>query len=177
MLWQQYSLQQVYHRPKKASFRVVEWWPGVDMTQERWPALRLAEWQDTYATLHLWTQIVGKIRLALTPRVNHWWNVPLYLSARGLTTSAMHYGEGSVQIDFDFLDHRLEFTCASGHSESLELRPRSVADFYREVLAILRTLRIEAKIWPVPVELPDPIRFDQDETHKSYDPEYANRHW
>lgn len=147
------------------------------MTQELWPALPLTEWQDTYATLHMWTQIIGKIRLALTPRVNHWWNVPLYVSSRGLTTSAMHYGDGSLQIDFDFIDHRLDFNCASGKSESLKLRPMSVAAFYREVMRIVKALGVEVKIWPMPVELPDPIRFDQDEVHTAYDPEYVNRLW
>jgi hypothetical protein len=148
------------------------------MDDERWPALPLDEWQDTYATLHMWTQIVGKIRLAQTPVVNHWWNVPLYVTARGLTTSAMPYGEGRVfQIDFDFVDHRLLIACDDGRTETIDLVPRSVADFYAEVMAALGRLGIEVKIWPVPVEIENPIPFDRDRTNASYDPEYANRFW
>src|ERR671938_936438 len=142
-----------------------------------WPTLPLAEWQDTYATLHMWTQVVGKVRLALTPLVNHWWNVPLYVSPRGLTTSAMPYGDRSLEIEFDFIEHRLHFTCSDGESKSLPLAPRSVADFYADVMQTLRDLGAEVKIWTTPVEIPDPIPFEQDHAHASYDPEYANRFW
>jgi hypothetical protein len=147
------------------------------MNNEVWPALPLAEWQDTYATLHMWTQIVGKIRLAQTPLINHWWNVPLYVTARGLTTSAMPYHSRSLEIDFDFIDHQLLVKCDDGATESLPLVPRSVADFYCEVMRILGGLGIEVKIWPVPVEVQDPVPFEQDYKNASYDPEYANRFW
>ena len=125
----------------------------------------------------MWTQIVGKIRLAQTPLVNHWWNVPLYVSARGLTTTAMPYGEISFEMEFDFIDHKLEITCSHGKSTSVALAPKSVAAFYRETMDALRGLGIEVHIWHMPVEIPDPIPFDEDEQHASYDPEYANRFW
>ncbi len=147
------------------------------MANEAWPALPLDEWQDTYVTLHMWTQVVGKIRMALTPLVNHWWNVPLYVTARGLTTSAMAYRDRTFQIDFDFIDHQLLIQCHDGATETLRLAPRSVADFYGEVMRRLARLDIEVKIWPMPVEVPDPIRFDQDHEHASYTAEYANRCW
>src|SRR2546423_12984595 len=121
------------------------------MNNEVWPALPLAEWQDTYATLHMWTQVVGKIRLAQTPLVNHWWNVPLYVNARGLTTSAIPYGERIFEIDFDFIEHQLLIKCDDGALKSIALVPRTVADFYREVMATLRALGIEVKIWTMPV--------------------------
>ena len=110
-----------------------------------WPPLSLEEWQDTYATLHMWTQIVGKIRLAQTPLVNHWWNVPLYVTARGLTTSPMPYGDRSFQIDFDFIDHQLLINCNDGAIARLPLVPRSVADFYRELMRSLNGLGITVK--------------------------------
>ena len=147
------------------------------MTNESWPALPLAEWQDTYATLHMWTQIVGKIRMAQTPLINHWWNVPLYVTARGLTTSAMAYQGRAFQIDFDFIDHQLLIRCDDGAQTSIALVPRSVADFYKEVMRALGGLGIDVKIWPVPVEVQDPVPFDQDHQNASYDPEYANRFW
>jgi len=142
-----------------------------------WPSLPLSEWKDTYATLHMWTQVVGKIRLALTPLVNHWWNVPLYVSARGLNTSAMHYGDRTLEIEFDFTDHLLRISCSDGMTRTLPLEPRSVADFYREVLRLLREVGVEVKIWTTPVEIPDPVPFEQDTAHASYDPEYAHRFW
>lgn len=142
-----------------------------------WPPLPLASWKDTCATLHMWTQIVGKVRLALTPRVNHWWNVPLYVSARGLTTSAIPYAGRTFELRFDFLDHQLVLHTNDGHVKSLPLSPRSVADFYQDFLAMLRSAGIEVKIWRMPVEIPNPIPFDQDRVHASYDPEYARRFW
>jgi len=142
-----------------------------------WPELKFSEWQDTCATLHMWTQVVGKIRLRQTPLVNHWWNVPLYVSARGLTTSAMPYEDRIFEIEFDFIDHQLLIKCSDGASETLALRPQSVADFYAEVMASLRELGIEIKIWTMPVEIPDPIPFEDDKIHASYDAEYANRFW
>lgn len=142
-----------------------------------WPSLPFEEWKDTCATLHMWTQVVGKIRLAQTPLINHWWNVPLYVTARGLTTSAMPYDARSFEIEFDFIDHRLLIACSDGTTKTLDLVPRSVADFYREVMAALNDLGIEVKIWTMPVEIPDPIPFEQDQQHASYDGEYANRFW
>jgi hypothetical protein len=142
-----------------------------------WPELKFAEWQDTLATLHMWTQVVGKIRLELTPLINHWWNVPLYVSARGLTTTSMPYGDRALEIVFDFIDHKLRIECSDGSTKVLALRPQSVADFYDEVMSALKELRIEVEIWTMPVEVPNPIRFTEDHEHKSYDPEYANRFW
>ena len=147
------------------------------MSNDSWPSLRLEEWQDTYATLHMWTQIVGKIRLAQTPLINHWWNVPLYVTARGLTTSPMPYRDCNFQIDFDFIDHQLVIALNDGCTASIPLKPRSVAEFYREVMHTLAGLGIEVKIWPVPVEVQDPIRFELDEKNASYDKEYAKRFW
>lgn len=147
------------------------------MNNDLWPALPLAEWKDTYATLHMWTQIVGKIRLAQTPLVNHWWNVPLYVTARGLTTSPMPYKDRTFEIDFDFVDHQLLIKCNDGARESIPLVPRSVADFYQEVMQSLRKLGIEVKIWSMPVEVENPIPFEQDRENAAYDPEYANRFW
>ncbi|MEO6392557.1 MAG: DUF5996 family protein [Pyrinomonadaceae bacterium] len=148
------------------------------MPSSIWPALPIAEWQDTYSTLHRWTQIVGKIRMAQAPLVNHWWNVPLYVSSRGLTTSAIPYEGRTFQIDFDFIDHNLILSCDDGAVRTLPLRPQTVADFYREVMAALADLGIVVKIWTMPVEIPPPIvPFDLDTEHKSYDPEYVNRFW
>lgn len=142
-----------------------------------WPALSLAGWADTLATLHMYTQVVGKIRLASTPLVNHFWNVPLYVTARGLTTSAMPYAGRSFQLDFDFLDHQLTISCSDGAKRQLALRPRSVAAFYHEVVRLLRELGIEVNIWPVPVEIEHAIPFAEDEQHATYDPDAAQRFW
>jgi len=144
---------------------------------DAWPSLALEDWEPTRATLHMWSQIVGKIRLAQTPLVNHWWNVPLYVSARGLTTSAMPYGSTHFEIEFDFIDHNLEIRCSDGAMRTVKLSPKSVADFYQETMAALDDLGLPVHIWKMPVEIPDPIPFDQDHQHKSYDPEYANRFW
>ncbi|MFL6228655.1 MAG: DUF5996 family protein [Pyrinomonadaceae bacterium] len=141
------------------------------------PALPLEAWEPTRATLHMWTQVVGKIRLAQTPVVNHWWNVPLYLTARGLTTSAMPYADRTFEIEFDFITHRLVISASDGETRTLKLEPRTVADFYRETMALLTELGIEVKIWTTPVEIPDPIPFEEDTGHASYDPDYANRFW
>lgn len=147
------------------------------MNSTNWPELVLEDWQDTLATLHMWTQIVGKIRMKLTPLVNHWWNVTLYVSARGLTTSPMSYGDRIFEIGFDFIDHTLRIECSDGALTTLDLRPQTVADFYEEVMEALHGLGIDVKTWPMPVEIPNPIRFDQDQVHKSYDAEYVNRFW
>jgi hypothetical protein len=143
----------------------------------RWPALPYPEWQDTCATLHMWTQIVGKIRLALAPPVNHWWQVPLYLTSRGLTTSPMPYGGQTFQIDFDFIDHELRIETSDGRRERLVLRPCSVADFYAEIMGRLHALGLGVRIWPVPVEIADPIPFEQDRIHAAYDPVPVNHFW
>jgi hypothetical protein len=145
-------------------------------TERNWPPLPLEEWESTYRTLHLWTQIVGKIRLTLAPLENHFWNVALYISPRGLTTSPMPYLGRSVAIEFDFVDHLLKIETADG-SRGLKLAPKSVAGFYGEVFSSLRELGIDIKINPKPQEIASPIPFDQDDTHASYDPEYANRLW
>ena len=143
-----------------------------------WPELKFSEWQDTLGTLHMWTQVIGKIRLEQTPLVNHWWNVPLYISARGLTTSAMPYRDDRVfEIEFDFIDHKLRIVCSDGATRILDLRPQSVADFYAEVMGALAELGIEVKIWTMPVEVPNPVRFTEDREHKSYDADYVNRFW
>ena len=142
-----------------------------------WPELPLEAWQDTYATLHMWTQIVGKVRLALTPNINHWWGVPLYVNAIGLTTSAIPYAGGNFEIQFDFIHHKLLIRTSNDALLTMVLAPRSVADFYREFMAALASLGIAVKIWKMPAEIPNPIPFDQDTKDASYDPEYANRFW
>jgi len=142
-----------------------------------WPALPLQQWSDTYHTLHMWTQIVGKVRLALSPHINHWWEVPLYVSARGLNTSPIPYGDRIFEIEFDFIDHRLTIKTNTGMMKSLALYPRSVADFYQEFMSTLKGLGFDVKIWHMPVEIPDPIPFDRDQQHASYDPAHANAFW
>jgi hypothetical protein len=144
---------------------------------EIWPSLPLAEWSDTCATLQLWTQIVGKIRLAQAPLVNHWWQVPLYLTARGLTTSPIPFGALSFQIDFDFIDHVLWVRTSAGHFRQLILKPMSVAEFYEDMMIALRELGIEIQITTMPSEIADGIPFEQDTLHAAYDAEYANRFW
>jgi hypothetical protein len=147
------------------------------MTTNLWPALPLAEWKDTYHTLHMWTQIVGKIKLALTPLVNHWWNISLYVTPRGLTTSAMPFNDRLFQIDFDFIDHLLLIETTDSSTKKIALRQRSVAEFYQETMAALRSLGMPVTIWTTPVEVPDPIPFEKDQKHVAYDPEYAQRFW
>jgi hypothetical protein len=143
----------------------------------RWPALPLAEWKDTYATLHMWTQIVGKIRLALSPPINHFWGTTFYVTARGLTTSRMPYAKGTVEINFDFIAHTLEILTSLGETRSFRLVPRTVAEFYFELISALHSLGIDVKVWTMPVEVPRPVRFNLDEGHSSYDSEYAHRFW
>jgi len=144
---------------------------------ECWPALPLDSWRETYATLHMWTQIVGKIRMRLTPLVNHWWNVPLYVTPRGLTTSCIPFEERSFELRFDFIRHRLVLETSDDLVKTLSLEPRSVADFYRECFAMLASAGIDVNIWPMPVEIPNPIRFDQDQEHASYDPAAVGKFW
>ena len=147
------------------------------MTTNPWPALPLAEWKDTYVTLHMWTQIVGKIRLALTPLVNHWWNTTLYVTPRGLTTTAMPYNSRQLQIDFDFIDHKLLIETTDNSTKIVALRPCPVAVFYQETMAALRSLDMPVTIWTTPVEMQDRIPFEEDQKHVAYDPEYAQRVW
>jgi hypothetical protein len=144
---------------------------------ECWPALPLESWKDTYVTLHMWTQMVGKVRLRLTPLVNHWWNVPLYVSARGLSTSLIPYGERGFELWFDFIGHRLVLETSDGMSKSLVLKPQSVAVFYQEFMELLRSAGIDVKIWKMPVEIPNPIPFDEDRVHASYDPASVEKFW
>lgn len=134
-----------------------------------WPELDWNEWKDTADTLHMWTQIVGKTRLALTPLQNHWWNVPLYVSARGLTTSAMHWRGALLEVEFDFAEHVLRIRMGGSAERTIELRPRTVADFYAEYMQVLGEMGVTVRIWPVPVEVASPIRFTEDTQHASYD--------
>jgi Family of unknown function (DUF5996) len=155
---------------------------GDDMTagniaSDLWPELPLDAWKDTYATLHMWTQIVGKVRLALSPKINHWWEVPLYVTSLGLTTSPIPYGPGIFEIQFDFIHHKLLIETNHGAERVMALAPRSVADFYQEFMQCLQSLDIHVRIWKLPCEIPNPIPFDRDTEHASYDPEYANRFW
>lgn len=145
--------------------------------RSNWPALPLESWQDTCATLHMWTQIVGKVRLALAPKLNHWWQVPLYPSARGLTTSLIPYKNLSFEIEFNFQTHQLTIMTCDGRFQAMELYPRSVADFYAEFMVTLQALDIDVTIWAVPVEVPDPIPFAKDNVHAAYDADAVYRFW
>ncbi|MGH7501794.1 MAG: DUF5996 family protein [Longimicrobiales bacterium] len=145
--------------------------------REPWPALPLEDWRDTCETLHMWTQIVGKTRLSLAPMVNHWWQVPLYVSARGLTTSRIPHDEHGFEIEFDLVGHELTIAADDGARWSMKLEPRSVANFYDEYMAGLHGLGLDVRIWPHPVEVQEPIPFPEDETHQSYDAAAANRFW
>jgi len=144
---------------------------------ECWPALPLDEWRDTYATLHMWTQVVGKVRMSLTPLINHWWNVPLYVTARGLTTSTVPYGERLFELWFDFRRHQLVLETSDGAEKTLPLEPMTVATFYARCMEMLRAGGIDARIWTTPVEIPDPIPFEKDQLHHSYDREPVERLW
>jgi hypothetical protein len=142
-----------------------------------WPPLPYDEWKDTYATLHMWTQVVGKVALALAPPINHSWATALRVTARGLQTGALPHGPHSFTIEFDFVDHRLVIERSDGERRILALESRSVADFYRETMATLSELSMPVRIWSMPVEIPSPIRFELDTIHHTYDPHYANRFW
>jgi len=144
---------------------------------ESWPALPFEAWRDTYETLHMWTQIVGKVRMELSPFVNHWWHVTLYVTQRGLTTSPIPYQGRTFAVNFDFIDHNLYILTSDGTSKTLPLIPRSVAAFYQEFMACLHALGIEVTINTLPSEVRNPIRCDEDEVHASYDPIYAQRFW
>jgi uncharacterized protein DUF5996 len=144
---------------------------------EPWPALPLEAWQPTYHNLHMWTQIVGKVRLELTPKTNHWWNVPLYVSARGLTTSPISYRDIVFEVQFDFLQHRLLIDRCDGLHQELPLEPRTVADFYAEFMSALRAFDIDVSIYPKPVEVPAPVPFADDHLYRAYDADAAHRFW
>lgn len=150
--------------------------PSIART-DQWPELPIEQWRDTCATLHLWTQVVGKIRLELTPWTNHSWHVPLYLTCRGLTTSPISYGERLFQIDFDFVDHELVVQVADGGRKTMPLSPMSVADFYKRLFDELGGLDISVRIHTTPSEIADATPFEEDHDHDSYDPEYVNRFW
>jgi hypothetical protein len=147
------------------------------ISAENLPPLPWADWKDTQATLHMWMQIIGKIQLKLTPLVNHFWNVTFHLNARGMETQALHYSGGVLEIRFDFIDHDLIFANSQGEVRRLPLRPQTVAAFYAQVIKALTEMGVEVKIWPVPVELPDPIPFERDTLHASYDRAAVERFW
>ena len=142
-----------------------------------WPSLTFADWRDTCATLHLWSQVVGKVRLVQSPWVNHSWHVPLYVTPRGLTTSTMWHGTRAFAITFDFVDHRLIVETSDGGARVLPLRPQTVADFYAAVMAALAELGVPVRIHTTPNEIPDAIPFEQDRVHAAYDPAAAARFW
>jgi hypothetical protein len=144
---------------------------------EQWPSLPYEEWKDTYATLHMWTQIVGKVALAQAPPLNHSWAIALLVTPRGLVTHTLPHGERTFTMEFDFIDHQLVIRVSDGTIKTVPLGPRSVADFYAEVMATLGALTLPVKIWPMAVEIPVPIRLDTDHVHHSYDPVLANRCW
>jgi hypothetical protein len=149
----------------------------VNGESNQWPSLPFAEWKDTAATLHMWTQIVGKVRMMLSPWTNHSWHVTLYVTSRGLTTSPIPHGAYTFEIRFDFIDHELRILKSDGSTRMLKLQSQSVAKFYEAVIKALSDLELPVKINLLPNEIENPIPFDQDEEHRSYDPEYANRFW
>ena len=142
-----------------------------------WPALPHDAWKDTYATLHMWSQVVGKVALAQAPPLNHSWGISLDVTPRGLGTRTLPHGDRSFAIAFDFIDHLLVIDTSDGDRRSLPLEPRPVAEFYRIVMGMLGEMGLPVRIWPVPVEIPEPIPFEQDTVHHSYDPEAASRFW
>jgi uncharacterized protein DUF5996 len=148
-----------------------------DVSRSSWPPLPLEGWRETYATLHMWSQIVGKIALARTPRMNHFWNIALQITPRGLMTPPLRHGERLFTMMFDFVAHDLVIQTSDGVTETIHLEPRSVMAFYTIVMDTLRRMGLETRIWPMPVEIPDPIRFDKDVTHHSYDPKAASTFW
>ncbi|MGB5880900.1 MAG: DUF5996 family protein [Thermoanaerobaculia bacterium] len=147
------------------------------VSRDVWPQLPNTEWTETLATLHLWTQIVGKVRLELSPWINHSWQATLYVTSRGLTTSPIPNGGNTFQIDFDFVDHNLLITTSDGSTVPLPLRPQTVADFYRDLMAALDSLGIDVSIHTMPNELEDPIPFPEDVVHSSYEPEQVHLFW
>lgn len=147
------------------------------MTDDDWPALQNEEWKDTYATLHMWSQIVGKVALAHSAPINHCWGVALHLTARGIGTSVLSHGRRRFTIQFDFIDHNLIIATSDGDLRAIPLVPRSVADFYHDVMATLREIGLSVRIWSLPAEVASPVRFEEDRANHSYDPVYANRFW
>ena len=145
--------------------------------RELWPALPLEEWRDTYATLHMWTQVVGKLALGLSPLTNHYWNTALQITPRGLATLPLTADHRSVTATFDFVAHQLALECSDGHDATVSLEPRPVAEFYRLVMDALARLDVSARMWTMPVEVPNPIRFEADTIHRSYDPAAARACW
>jgi hypothetical protein len=145
------------------------------MSNDAWPALPYEAWKDTYATLHMWTQVVGKVALARAPRLNHSWGVALHVTPRGLSTGVLGHDTRAFTIAFDFVDHRLAIDASDGESAGLALEPRSVAGFYRAVMGLLDDLALSVRIWTVPAELAPPIPFEMDEMHRAYNPEAAAR--
>jgi len=141
------------------------------------PALAFDSWKDTLATVHMWTQVVGKVRLKLCPLVNHFWNVTFYMTARGMTTGAMPYDRGAVEVRFDFIDHKLEVETSDGRSSVVALKPQSVAEFYTKFMAAFANLGVTVKIWTTPCEIPDPTPFEKDNLHAAYDPKAVNTFW
>lgn len=148
-----------------------------DRIDDAWPALPYEAWKDTYATLHMWSQVVGKVALAHAAPINHSWGIAMQVTARGLSTRTLSCGERSFTMEFDFIDHQLVIRTSDGDKRALALEPRSVADFYRDVMALLADMALPVKIWSLPTEIPAPIRFEEDTVHHSYDPEFANRFW
>jgi len=151
--------------------------PARENDRDVLPALPLDSWKDTLATLHMWTQVVGKVRLKLCPLVNHWWNVPFYLTARGMTTSAMPGGPGAIEVRFDFIDHKLLIAASDGRVIAMALAAQSVAEFYKKFMMALAELDVAVKIWTMPCEIPDPIPFENDRLHATYDPEAVHKFW
>jgi len=147
------------------------------MSDSSWPELPVAQWEDTRDTLQLMTQVVGKVRMQNTPLTSHWWNVVLYLSARGLTTGLIPQGDKGFQMDFDFIDHQLMISTTQGERLSIALQPRPIADFYCEVMGGLDALGLSTEIWPMPVEIPDAIPFNTDTQHIAYDADAVHRFW
>ena len=147
------------------------------MTDDAWPPLPFDAWKDTYATLHMWTQVVGKVALARAAPLNHSWGVALQVTSRGLATRTLPHGRRSFTIEFDFVDHQLLIRASDGATRTLPLEPQSVANFYRAVMHALDEMSLRVKIWTLPAEIPSPIRFEEDTVHASYDPTYANRFW
>lgn len=141
------------------------------------PALPFDSWKDTLATLHMWAQIVGKVRLKLCPLVNHWWNVPFYVTARGMITSAMPYQQRDIEVEFDFIEHKLAIKTSDGGVATMALAPQSVAEFYNKFMAALGELGVSVRIWTMPCEIPNPIPFEQDNTHAAYDAEAVHKFW
>lgn len=151
--------------------------PSATKSPDLWPALPLKEWEPTRATLHMWMQIVGKISLRLKPHVNHWWETALHFNAHGLTTNAMPYENRFIEIAFDFVRHQLVIKTSRGDERRLPLITQSVADFHRDLMLELKAIDVVVPIWKMPVEIPDPIPFDQDEVHRSYDRKPVERMW